>query len=434
MVMQRDVRGHLSHESEQHLMKLFPKHSDRTIARMTGLTRSSVQRARHRLLGIKRQKPPQPPKAPVPPKIPPAPKVWDKVEGAERVIRTESTTVKTLDDLIDYAQIDLNEYEVVSCEVSKWDVVMNTGDGAETVPAYRVFAKFKKRQIAGISVKDAVNSLIKGVNGATSTPAKATPYKGDLWQVLVVADPHFGKYSWKGSTGDQDYDLKIAEDLFRASTYALVDRGITMGAGKLTLALLGDVFHYDNIQGMTTSGTLQDRDGRVQKMLEVGTRAITSLIEYIKSKGVQTDVVIVPGNHDETLTWALHRILLERYRADSTVLVEDSYLSRKYKSWGKNLIGFTHGDKAKKKLPQIMSIEAQKEWGNAKFREIHTGHLHNISSTETIDGVIVRIAPSICPPDEWHMKQGYIGARRGTESFIYDKNRGLVSTLFEPVD
>jgi hypothetical protein len=251
---------------------------------------------------------------------------------------------------------------------------------------------------------------------------------GKVKQALIVADPHFGKYAWARSTGQHDYDLKIASGVFRDAAVELTDVGDRAYAleGRV-IALLGDFFHYDTPTGTTTKGTALERDGRQQLMIEVGTDAIIRVIDR-SAATANTEVVLVPGNHDETLSWALLRILQAHYRNDQRVKIETTYTHRKYLRWGENLLGFAHGDKAKKKLPGLMAYEAKEDWGLTHYREIHTGHIHSKAEVQSIDGVIVRTAPALCPPDDWHAVEGYIGALRAMETYYYHEAGGLVGT------
>jgi hypothetical protein len=150
------------------------------------------------------------------------------------------------------------------------------------------------------------------------------------------------------------------------------------------------------------------------------------------AKVAAADVVIVNGNHDETLTWALHRLLVERYQARGRVTIDEKFTPRKYLDHGRNLLGFCHGHRAKRKLPQLMAIEAAKAWARCPYREIHTGHLHHQAAEwsrpiETLDGVLVRVAPSLGPADDYHAVNGWLGQRRAMELFVYDEAGGLVA-------
>lgn len=179
------------------------------------------------------------------------------------------------------------------------------------------------------------------------------------------------------------------------------------------------------MSGTTTSGTYLDRDSRLQKTIDTAAAAIFAVVE-LSSETVQTDVLIVPGNHDSALSFALQKILIERYRNDRRITVNGDFTTRKYMTFGGNLIGITHGDKAKKRLAGIMALEAADRWATCRHREWHVGHLHHqAAEISTIDGVVVRTHPTIVPPDAWHTESGFIGAERAMQGFVYAKAGGL---------
>jgi len=360
-----------------------------------------------------------------------AEQVTQRRDGDTLEARSTSKRIKTVEDLLEHIEADLSKYEVSASEATKWEVATAGDDGEPTVTElHRVWVRLKPR--GGPGIKECVEAML----AAASLPrAKQKPHKrskrSDLWQVLVVSDCHLGKYCWAKSTGDKDFDLAIAEDLISSAAGELLDVGDSMKPAKRTILFLGDLFNSDGPAGMTTSGTPQDNDGRLQKMIKVGCDTLLGIVER-SAATVQTDAVVVNGNHDETLTWLFQRILIERFRNDERVHISDKYTSRQYCAYGSNLIGAAHGNKAKKRLPQIMAIEAAADWSRCWYREYHTGHYHSQAAEwqrpiETLDGVIVRTAPSISPADQWHATSGYIGARQAMETFFYLPEGGLQS-------
>ena len=262
-------------------------------------------------------------------------------------------------------------------------------------------------------------------------PTPKRTKRDGLLQVVVVADTHFGKYAWHRTTGGDDYDLGIADSVVRAAGNDLIDVGDSHKPTRRVIAMVGDLFHYDSPHGTTTAGTALERDGRLQKMIHVGSNALLSIIER-SAETCPTDVVIVNGNHDETLTWAFQRIAAERFRDSRAANVSGEFAGRQYVRHGGNLLGFVHGHKAKRKLPQIMAIERATEWAECRYREWHTGHYHSQAAEwqrpiETLDSVIVRTAPALCPPDDWHSTHGFIGSRQCMETFLYAHGGGLVA-------
>jgi metallophosphoesterase superfamily enzyme len=354
------------------------------------------------------------------------------LDGVEA--KSVSTRIRTVEDLLRHIDADLARFEVVQSEATKWEGLTadkNTGEPVVT-ELHRVHVRLRPK--AGPGVTECVEAMIAAATKELRRPAikshgKAKP---GLWQVLVVADTHFGNYSWDKTTG-ADWDLSIAERVVRDAANELLAVGNSHRPARRTIAFLGDLFHYDRAErAETSSGTLLERDGRLQKMLQVGTETLLGIVEA-SAAAVPTDVVLVHGNHDETLSWAFHRLLIERFRNDKRIAIDERYTGRKYIAHGRNLLGFAHGHKAKKRLPQLMAIEAPAEWAACPYREYHTGHYHSAAAEwsrplETIDGVLVRTAPSLCVADDWHASMGFLNTRQAMETHLYADGGGLVAT------
>lgn len=347
--------------------------------------------------------------------------------------RSCSRTIRTVEDLLVHIEADMARYEVAASEATKWEglsVDRATGQPVVT-ELFRVFVRLKPK--AGPTIREIVEAMIEAAKGAIQRPARPRPKPAqdrDRWAVLVVADPHFGKYAWRRTAG-ADYDLDIAARLVREASAELLEVAAGYKPARLTVATLGDLYHYDSPAGTTTGGTPLERDGRLQKMIATGTDSMLAMIDAAADVAA-TDTLVVHGNHDETLSWAFQRILTERFRGDRRITVEQGYTPRKYLHHGRNLLGFTHGNKAKKKLPQLMAIEAAREWASCPYREIHTGHLHHQAAEwsrpiDTYDGVLVRVAPALCPPDDYHAVEGFVGNRQAMELFVYERAGGLAA-------
>lgn len=352
-------------------------------------------------------------------------------QGDDREARSVSRTIRTVEDLLAHIEADLERFEVAASEATKWEGLTAGEDGPEVTELFRVFVRLKPR--GGPGIRERVEAMLAAAKREfprrpLAKPVKA-PKRAGAWQVLVVADTHFGKYAWSGTTGGGDYDLDIASRLVRDAGGELLDIGDTHKPERRTIAFLGDLFHYDTPQGTTTGGTPLERDGRLQKMIEVGCDALLSLVAR-SAESAPTDCVIVNGNHDEVLTWTFQRILQERFRGHKRVTVKPDFTGRQYLHNGRNLLGFAHGHKAKAKLPQLMALECPQEWSRCPYREWHTGHLHSQAAEwsrpiETLQGVIVRTAPALNPPDDYHAVNGWIGSRQAMETFLYSPGGGL---------
>jgi hypothetical protein len=339
--------------------------------------------------------------------------------------------VHTIDDAIVAAGVDLSAWDVVSMASRHYPLQSKHGVQQGT------YLKLRCEPKDGPSLPEQVHALVDGVLEARWTPEtpalyRSTPANGALG-LVVITDPHFGKLAWAGSTGDTNWSLEIAERTVNASVDFMVSR--MPPVERIVVALLGDIFHYDTLAGTTTGGTTMDRDSRVAKMLTVGARSIARAIR-VAAQHAPVDVIAVPGNHDSVLTLALQRILVAEFRDDDRVRVEDTFTRRKPYVWGRTLLQFDHGDKAKKKLAYLLPQEHPELWGKSVYREIHTGHLHSDSEllgTLTEQGVLVRTHPALCPSDQWHFDEGYTGSPRGAQAFVYRKEGGLELTVrFDP--
>lgn len=363
------------------------------------------------------------------PSTPDSEQVTQRQDGDTLEAKSTSRRIKTVEDLLKHIEADMDRYEVAASEATKWEC--GDGDGG-SIELHRVFVRLKPK--AGPGVQEAVAAMIEAAKKDIRLPKRprtARTKKATLWQVLVVSDTHFGAYSWSKTTGGSDYDLGVAEARVTAATNQLLAAGDEYEPGLRTVAFLGDLFHFDTPAGTTTSGTPLERDGRIQKVINVASDVLLGIVER-SAATVPTEVLTVNGNHDEVLSWAFQRILLERYRNVPGVTVRMQFTSRQYASHGRNLLGFCHGHKAKKKLPQIMALEQSAAWSESVYREWHTGHLHHQAAEhnkplDTLDGVIVRTSPTVCPPDDWHAAGGFIGSRQCMETFLYRPEGGMVS-------
>jgi UDP-2,3-diacylglucosamine pyrophosphatase LpxH len=352
-------------------------------------------------------------------------------EGLEA--RSVSARIRTVEDLLRHIEADMTRFEIATSEATKWEGLTADKESGEPVVTelHRVHVRLKPR--GGPTTRQCVEAMIdaakKDIKRDIPKRVYPKPKRDGLWQVLVVADCHFGKYAWNRTTGGDDYDLDLAEQLVGNAGSQLLEVGDSHSPTRRTIAFLGDLFHYDRPDGSTTSGTPLERDGRLQKMIQVGCDTLLSIVER-SAASVPTDVVIVNGNHDEVLTWTFQRIMLERFRGSKSVRVKEDFTGRQYVTHGRNLLGFAHGHRAKRKLPQIMALEASQQWSECPYREWHTGHFHSQAAEwqrpiETLDGVIVRTAPALCPPDDWHSVNGFIGSRQACETFLYSPEGGL---------
>jgi len=238
---------------------------------------------------------------------------------------------------------------------------------------------------------------------------------------LPIMDLHLGKLAWGEETGE-DYDLKIAEQLYRdtvrdflgkVSHYSLPIELILFPVGQ-------DFFHVDNTTSMTTGGTLVDTDTRWAKMYDSGVRLLVWTVDQLRQIA-PVEIMYVPGNHDKTLSYCAVYTLHAYYQNCEAVAVDLNPGPRKYVRYGVNLIGFSHG-KEGKRIFNLMQQERAQDWGETIYREWHLGDLHH-EETKEEGGVKVRRISSITAADAWHVEKGFRAIRQA-QAFVWDREQG----------
>ncbi len=246
--------------------------------------------------------------------------------------------------------------------------------------------------------------------------------KSGLMLEVPIVDLHLAKLAWEPETGE-NYDSKIAEKRFMDVIYDVVERARDTDFEQIIFPIGSDFFNYDDIAGNTTKGTAQDNDSRWQKMFLKGNELLIRAIDIL-AQLAPVKVFQIPGNHDTQISFYTIVNLASYFRNNENIEVDTNPKTRKYIEFGKCLIGYTHGDKEGKRLFGNMQIEAAEAWGRTLYREWHTGHLHSEQVKEEF-GVKVRRLSSVTATDSWHAESGYVGAIATSQSFIWDKHRGL---------
>ena len=256
-----------------------------------------------------------------------------------------------------------------------------------------------------------------------------TPKGTGILLEIATPDLHVGKLAHSIETGGRPYDVKIAIATFERALDALVARTSMYNVEEVLLVAGNDLFNSDTPENETTAGTAVSCDGRFHKTFHHVRNMMVKAVERLRQVA-KVHILIVPGNHDRQTAYHLGDSLECYFHADPQVRVTNTPATRKYITWGKCLLGFCHGDEGNRaSYPQLMAVENPEAWGQTQFREIHTGHYHKQQLEEQF-GVRVRILSALCPPDDWHSAQGYIGAIRQAEAFVWSKEEGLLSIVY----
>ena len=285
------------------------------------------------------------------------------------------------------------------------------------------WVKTREDELSVEEIGEQIRSALEGFSPPAEIPPFTEIVDSDLATVYTLADWHVGLLSWKKETG-HNYDLKIGQNVIKTAMSRLVastpqsTQGVILG--------LGDLLHSDNYEGMTArSKNILDVDGRYPKILEAATQLLLYTINLALTKHQSVLVRILPGNHDEQSAIAVALAVRMYYANNPRVTVDDDAGRFWWWSWGKTLLGATHGDKAKMKdLPLIMAARNPEAWSRTKWRHIYTGHIHTQTGIE-MSGVTVESFQTPVAPDSWHVSHGY-GAQRSCQAITHHKDLGEI--------
>jgi hypothetical protein len=298
-----------------------------------------------------------------------------------------------------------------------------------------VVAEWRRLHPEANALQAFVDELCKQVGGkAPKLPPAQRRGGSRLLLEVPIFDAHFGKYCWGPETG-ADFDSQVAEAMVVGS----VERAVAQAppCGRALLVIGGDVFHADSRHNTTErGGHVLDVDTRQAKVWEVATRAIHRSIERLATTAAVVEIAVIPGNHDWESSFHLQRLLAAYYRADQRVKVHQQPRSRAYIRHGCVLLGLAHGHLIPMaNLPLLMAQEEPKLWFETTEHAWHLGHIHKrkgitSASGDTWNGVTVEHLESLAAADAWHHEQGFVGAPRRIECFLWDEVDGLVQRIY----
>lgn len=305
----------------------------------------------------------------------------------------------------------------------------------ENIRLKRAIAKAKFEDEAGTAAREQkIQEELSALRELGRTQAKVYPkierskeLTGNLLEINIP-DAHFGKLAWGVETGGRPYDVKIAIEMYKRAARSLINRATSSGVkfDKILYVVGNDILNANDSENKTAHGTIVTTDGRYHKTFRKLRETIQEIIEELRLIA-PVDVYMVYGNHDTLSAWHLGDSLECSFAKCDDVLIQNTPTYRKYFEFGKVMLLLTHGDKAQRAdYPLLMAHEQPEMWARTMHREAHTGHYHS-TKLEEYHGVRVRILPALCPADDWHSENGYVGALRNAEAYWWNAEEGLMA-------
>lgn len=347
-------------------------------------------------------------------------------------IHSTSTRLKTIDDVINHLQVDTRLWEIDRVVANSWESGSKGPGGKVLVTPLFEIKMWLKRKAPEI-IQSGIMDLI-----ASWKPPKVASRKynkGNCLAEVSLYDAHFGSLAF----GNASYELADARNIFVQSVQDLTQHLLYRDVDRIVLPIGNDFFHVDNWKNETFGGTKLDHIQQdFPKIFTEGWKAVDEVI-MILLEHAPVEVLWVPGNHDRSTSFYLVELLRARHQKTKNVTFDVENITRKYRIFGNNLFGYTHGDKVRiNNLPLVMAAEVPDLWGSTKYRAWRCGHFHTKKQLsfyvgDTTHGVKVEVMPSLCPTNEWHHENGYIGNTRSAEMWLWDKDSGYKGHFAESI-
>jgi len=198
---------------------------------------------------------------------------------------------------------------------------------------------------------------------------------------------------------------------------------------KLVFPISNDFFHSDNYQNTTTNGTPQDVTAWYDEEYEKGFDILANTLNFLVTQAEEIEVVLVQGNHDRTKGFYVTHALEVFFKDYNKIKFQRHHSTTKAVVLGNTFIGYHHGNSCKlEDLPLLFATvpEFSQQFGNAKYREIHTGDKHHYMAKD-VKGVRIQQLPSLSGDDRWHIDMNFVNSVRAGIVFVYHPEKGKIA-------
>jgi hypothetical protein len=281
----------------------------------------------------------------------------------------------------------------------------------------------KTREGAGEGLVEALQDAFesyKDVGPIVPAPA----YSDDRGLTLYpLPDLHFGQYSWGHETG-APYDVEIAAGIALTAIDSLLAQ--SRPTKNATILGLGDYLHCNDQTNSTPAHKHRlDADTRFARVLALGARLATQIVERVARVHDQVELVFLPGNHDPEAALALAVSLSLFYSKNPRIKVRLDPSLVWCRRFGRSLLAATHGHTMKApRFRGFLTARHAQDWGLSTFRYGFMGHIHHETASED-GGIRIESFQTPAAPDAHAAGSGYVSGR-SLSAITFDAERGEV--------
>jgi acetone carboxylase gamma subunit len=329
----------------------------------------------------------------------------------------ESTIVSDFDpkddlELAKLHKINLDKYIITNY----WSKMLPSGKFTSSV--------FSKRKEAKDYSPEDFAKFLENYKPTNILVTKIPNFKDVVNVEISLSDYHLAK-----RTVDGDNSVEARAKRYFDVAQSLINKVVSnYHIDTVILPISNDFFHTDNYQHQTTQGTPQDTIMDYSEEYELGFSILVDTINMLRQYANQVVVVLVQGNHDKTKSFYLAHALDVFFKDvyDVDFIREHSVV--KGITLGNTFIGWHHGNCKIEDLPLLFATHPQysQSFGNAKYREVHTGDKHHYMAKE-IKGVRIQQMPSLSGTDRWHLDNNYVHSVRAALALVYDLELGKIA-------
>jgi len=329
----------------------------------------------------------------------------------------ESTIVSDFDpkddlELAKLHKINLDKYVITNY----WSKMLPSGKFTSSVFS-------KKKEAKDYSPEDFAKFL-ENYKPTNILVTKIPNFKDVVNVEISLSDYHLAK-----RTVDGDNSIEARAKRYLDVAQSLINKVVSnYHIDTIILPISNDFFHTDNYQHQTTNGTPQDTIMDYSEEYELGFSILVDTINMLRQYANQVVVVLVQGNHDRTKSFYLAHALDVFFKDTPDVDFIREHSVVKGITLGNTFIGWHHGNCKIEDLPLLFATHPQysQSFGNAKYREVHTGDKHHYMAKE-IKGVRIQQMPSLSGTDRWHLDNNYVHSVRAALALVYDLELGKIA-------
>ena len=311
-------------------------------------------------------------------------------------------------------KINLDKYVITNY----WSKMLPSGKFTSSVFS-------KKKEAKDYSPEDFAKFLQNyKPNNISITKVDRTNSKDYVDVEISISDFHLAKRT----VDDDNHPSTRALRYFNVAQSLINKVQANYNISNVVLPISNDFFHTDNYQNQTTQGTPQDTIMDYSSEYELGFAVLVDTINMLRQHSNSVTVVLVQGNHDRTKSFYLAHALDVYFKKDLDVEFIREHSVIKGITLGNTFIGWHHGNCKLEDLPLLFAThpEYSQAFGNAKYREVHTGDKHHYMAKE-VKGVRIQQMPSLSGTDRWHLDNNFVHSVRAALALVYDLNLGKIA-------